>query len=191
VCDDFGMPVPNEKPSRLLRVLFLSYLVLLAWVILWKLEVPYVGAGALLPRPIKLVPFLADANSGASAPLEVLANVLFFVPFGFYLGLLAPSWAWWKVAGLLLASSLLLETVQHVLSIGTFDTSDVISNTVGGLAGLGLLALVRHLFSAKILARACLVFTVLVVVAAAAFIASPLHYSPSRDVIFPSPTAAP
>lgn len=94
-----GPPTPVAKPSRgggrgLLAVLFMVYLVLLAWVVLWKLEVPYVGGGAL--RQIKLVPFARTAEAGASAPLEVVANVMLFVPFGLYLGLLAPSWPWWK-----------------------------------------------------------------------------------------------
>ena len=83
----------------LLVVLFVVYLVLLAWIVLWKLEAPYVGAAALLPRPIKLIPFLPSAEAGGSAPLEVVANILLFVPFGLYLGLLAPSWQWWKAGG--------------------------------------------------------------------------------------------
>ena len=41
-------------------------------------------------------------------------------------------------------ASLVLETAQHVLSTGSFDITDVIVNTAGGLAGLGLLALARR-----------------------------------------------
>lgn len=82
-----GPPTPVAKPSRgggrgWLAVLFVVYLVLLAWVVLWKLEVPYVGGGAL--RQMKLVPFARTAEAGASAPLEVVANVMLFVPFGPY-----------------------------------------------------------------------------------------------------------
>ena len=191
VCDDFGMLAAKEKSSLLLIALFVVYVVLLAWIILWKLEVPYVGAAAALPRSIKLIPFFPDADADASVPLEVIANVLFFVPFGVYLGLLAPTWRWWRVAGVLVGASLLLEVVQHLLSIGTFDTSDVISNTAGGLAGLGLLRLARRRLGAKTLARVCLVFTALSVVVTVAFIVSPLHYAQPRDVIVPTPSAAP
>ncbi|CAN5236723.1 hypothetical protein BH11ACT4_BH11ACT4_12440 [soil metagenome] len=189
VCDDFGMPDPSPQRSRLVVAAFVIYLVLLAWLILWKLESPYVGAAALLPRPVKFVPFVAAGDADASAPLEVVANILLFVPFGVYLGLLAPAWRWWKPALVLVGASLLLESLQHLLSIGTFDTSDVISNTAGGLAGLAIVAVARR--RAVPWTRICVAFTAIAVIAAAAFVASPLRYSAPRDVIFPSPSAAP
>ncbi|HYJ51136.1 MAG TPA: VanZ family protein, partial [Microbacterium sp.] len=85
----------NEEPSEpgaraLLVVPFVAYLVLLVWIVLWKLEIPWIGEAALIPRPIKLVPFLPSADADASAPIEVVINLLLFVPFGLYLGLLAP-----------------------------------------------------------------------------------------------------
>jgi glycopeptide antibiotics resistance protein len=159
--------------------------------VLWKLETPYVGAAALLPRPFKLIPFLPSAEAGGSAPLEVVANILLFVPFGLYLGLLAPSWRTWKLVGVFAGASLALEITQHVLSTGSFDITDVIVNTVGGLAGLGLLALVRRTFPATTLAsitRVCLIATVVSVLAIGLFIASPLRYAPQHDVIFATPS---
>ncbi len=171
-------------------MLFAVYLVLLAWIVLWKLETPYVGAAALLPRPFKLIPFLPSAEAGGSAPLEVVANILLFVPFGIYLGLLAPSWRTWQLAGVFAGTSLALEIAQHVLSTGSFDITDVIVNTVGGLAGLGLLAVARRTFPAATLGsitRVCLIGTVVSVIAVAIFIASPLRYAPQHDVIFATP----
>ena len=156
---------------------------LLVWVVLWKLEVPYIGGGAL--RHIKLVPFASTAEDGASEPLEVIANVMLFVPFGLYLGLIAPSWPWWKVAGVVAGLSVLLEATQWVLSVGSCDITDVVVNTAGGLAGLGLLALARrrlHDRTGTVMTRVCSIGTVLVVVSAGIFIASPVHYAPIRDV---------
>ena len=157
----------------------------------WKLEVPYVGAAALLPRPIKLIPFLPSAEAGGSAPLEVVINLVLFIPFGLYLGLLAPSWRAWKAAGVFAGASLALEITQHVLSTGSFDITDVIVNTAGGLAGLGLLVLVRRTFPATTLAsmtRVCLIGTVVSLLAIGIFIASPLRYAPQHDVIFATPS---
>ena len=184
---------PLKKPSRhvLLVVLFVVYLVLLIWIVLWKLAVPWVGEAALLPRPIKLIPFLPSTEAGASAPLEVVTNILLFVPFGLYLGLLAPSWQRWKVTGVLVGASLVLEITQHLLSTGSFDITDVIVNTAGGLAGLGLLALARRRFQARtaaVLTRVCLIGTVLSLVAIGIFNASPWHYVPQPDVIVPTPS---
>jgi len=70
----------EKKPSRqgghVLVVLFVVYLVLLAWAVLWKLDAPYIGEAALLPRPLKLIPFLPSAEAGGSAPIEIVANFL-------------------------------------------------------------------------------------------------------------------
>jgi len=185
------MPDPKQKSSRLLVAAFVIYLVLLAWTILWKLEVPYVGAAALLPRPIKLVPFLPSGDADSSAPGEVVFNILLFVPFGFYLGLLAPWWKWWKSGMVFVGASVVLETMQYLLSIGSTDITDVITNTVGGLAGLGLLTVLRRRLGAITFTRICVVFTALAVIAAAAFVASPIRFMGPHDVVFPSPTASP
>ncbi|GAA1824588.1 VanZ family protein [Agromyces salentinus] len=169
---------------------FAVYLALLAWIVLWKLEPPYVGEGGL--RHVKLVPFVRTAEDGASAPAEVLANLLLFVPFGLYLGLLRPLAPWWRLAGVFAASSLLLEAAQYLLSIGSTDLTDVIVNTAGGLAGLGLSALARRSFRERagiVMARVCAVVTVSLLVASAAFIASPMHYAPLRDVRVPLDSA--
>ena len=181
---------PREQPgprqparSGWLVVLFGVYLVLLVWIVLWKLEVPYIGGGGL--RHIKLVPFVSTAEDGASEPLEVIANVVLFVPFGVYLGLIAPSWPRWRLGGVVAGTSLLFEVTQWVLSVGSCDITDLIVNTAGGLAGLGLLALARRRFhdrTGPVLTRMCAIGTALFILAAGIFVASPLHYAPMRDV---------
>jgi glycopeptide antibiotics resistance protein len=184
---------PRRGGSALVSALFVIYLILLAWMVLWKLEVPWIGEAALLPRPIKLVPFLPSGDAGASAPQEVVANLLLFVPFGIYLGLLAPSWTWWAKTGVFVGASMALEITQHLISVGSFDITDVIVNAAGGLAGLGLLALVRrslHARTAAVVTRICLIGTVVSLVAVAVFIVSPLHYGPQRDVIVRTPSSA-
>ena len=190
------MSALEKKPSReggrvLLVILFVVYLALLAWIVLWKLEVPFVGGGAL--RQIKLVPFAPSGEDGASAPLEVVANILFFVPFGVYLGLLAPSWPWWKAAGAFAGASLVLEVAQYVLAVGSSDATDLVANTVGGLAGIGLLTLARSRLQARttlVMTRVCSIGTVLALLATAIFVASPLHYA-QRDVVVRSTHSVP
>jgi glycopeptide antibiotics resistance protein len=179
-----------RQGGHVLVVLFVVYLVLLAWTVVWKLDVPYVGAAALLPRPIKLIPFLPSAEAGGSAPVEVVANFVLFVPFGVYLGLLAPTWQPWKWTGLFVGASFVLETTQHLLSTGSFDTTDIIVNTAGGLAGVGLLAVARRRFHARtavVITRVCLIGTLVSLLAIGIFVVSPLHYRPQRDVIFSTP----
>ncbi|MES1212635.1 MAG: VanZ family protein [Leifsonia sp.] len=184
-------PRTSDRPGRaLLVVLFVVYLVMMAWIILWKLELPYVGAAASLARPIKLVPYFPSGDFNASDPLEVLVNILLFLPFGIYLGMLAPRLRWWPIAGILIASSLALETTQHLLSVGSFDLTDVIDKSVGGLAGFGMLLLARRWFGARagsLVARICLIGGIVGVLAVAAFIASPLRFVGQQDVLVPQP----
>ena len=187
------VPVAQNRQRRLLIVFFAIYLVLLVWVILWKLEKPWIGEAALLPHPIKLIPFVASGDAGASNPEEVLANVLFFVPFGLYLGSLARTLRWWQLTAVFLGASLVLETAQHLLSTGSFDTSDLITNTAGGLVGLGILALARRRFGARLPAigiRISVIGTAISLIVIAALIVSPLRYGPQHDVIVPRPASS-
>ena len=180
----------RNQPSALSRALlmsaFVGYLVLLAWVVLWKLEVPWIGDAAPLLRPLKLVPFVPNGDAGASAPIEVLINLVIFVPYGLFIGAVAPTWALWKAAAIFLATSLILESTQHLISTGTFDTTDLIVNTAGGLIGYGICAALRRRFGSRaptMLARVCVIVTALALIAVVAFVASPLNYGPQRDVI--------
>lgn len=167
--------------SPLLVVLFAVYLVLLAWIILWKLDVPFIGAGGI--GHVKLVPFVASGSDTASEPLEVAANFLFFLPFGMYLGLLRPSRPLWKHAGAIAVASLLLEISQYVLAVGSSDVTDVIANTAGGAVGVVVIAFLQpgRGVKTRVVTRICLVGTTLAVLACLAFFASPLHFGP-RDV---------
>jgi len=164
------------------------YLLLLVWAILWKFEPPFIGRAAGYARPIKLIPYLPSGDDGPSNPFEVLANLLLFVPFGLYLGSLAPTWRWWMPTAVFFGASLVLEVTQHLISTGSFDSSDLISNTAGGAAGLGLLALARRRFGARLPVvgiRVAVIGTALSLAVLAALLASPLRYGPQHDVIVP------
>ncbi|WP_424464358.1 VanZ family protein [Pseudoclavibacter helvolus] len=132
----------RERAPRASRVLvaaiFLAYLAVLTWLIVWKLEVPFVGWGET--RHFKLVPFVASEGYAASKPLEVLANVAVFVPFGLctgYLWRVAPGPKTFFAAGF---ASLAMETTQLALAVGSFDTTDIIANTVGALLGAAIVS---------------------------------------------------
>lgn len=120
--------------------LFAVYLVLLVWTVLWKLNAPWTGGETM----VKIVPFVATSEAGPNAPLEVIANLLLFVPFGLYLRLLAPTRRWWTAGGMAAGTSLALEVGQYVLGVGRSDTTDLLVNTAGGLAGLVLLTVARR-----------------------------------------------
>ena len=83
---------------------------------------------------------------------------MIFVPYGLFMGALAPTWAWWKAAGIFLVTSVVLESTQHMISTGSFDTTDLIVNTAGGLIGYGIFAALRRRLGGRtpvIMARVC------------------------------------
>ena len=180
----------TRSRRRILPALFVVYLVLLTWIVIWKLEVPFVGTGDL--RQLKLVPFAPSTCDGASSPSEVVVNILLFVPFGLYLGLLAPAWSWWRTTAIVAGASLAMEVLQYVLAVGSSDVTDLITNTAGGLAGLAVLAPARRRLGARtgvVMSRCCAVLTVLALLAAAIVVVSPLSFAPPRDVLVDGPAA--
>ncbi|MFD4957673.1 VanZ family protein [Microbacterium sp. NPDC058389] len=182
---------PSRRSRGILIVAFAVYLALLAWVVLFKLEVPWIGAAAGLTRPIKLVPFVPSGDAGASTPAEMLINLVLFVPFGLFVGALAPTWSWFRAGAAALVTSLVLEAVQHLLSTGSFDTTDLIVNTSGALIGWAIFVVVRRMTgerSSVVMTRICVIVAALALVAAVAFVASPLNYGPQRDVVVEHPT---
>ena len=172
---------PTRRP--LVIVLFAIYLVLLTWVILWKLAVPWVGEAAFLPHPIKLLPLVPSGDADASNPLEVVANLLFFIPFGLYIGMLTRL-PWWAAVALFAGASLLLEITQHLLSIGSFDSTDVIMNTAGGMLGLWLFSRARRRIRPVTITRTLVIGTAVSLLAVAIVIASPIRYAPQHDIVF-------
>lgn len=164
-CSEDSVMVNRSKEKTvagkngLIRALFLIYLLFLVWAVLWKFNVPYMGDGTL--RFINLTPF-----NGNSIP-EMRFNILIFVPFGFYVSALAPKCAFFKCVLLTLLASALLEALQYIFAIGHSDVTDVILNTLGGIAGIVFCSVLTLLFGGnthRALRVVCVMITVLVLV---------------------------
>lgn len=169
---------PENHARRVLLVCFVLWMLVMVWAVLWKIETPWTAARL---RDLKLVPLVATAEAGASAPIEVVENVLLFVPVGLFLGMLAPRWPWWRAGLVAAGTSIALESAQYVLATGASDVTDVLGNTAGALLGLGLLALARRRLgerTGRVLTRCAVAGTAFAVVLATALVASPLHLTP-------------
>jgi|GEM_PF-673802 len=72
--------------------------------------------------------------------LEFSANIVMFLPLGFFAGLAVGSGVrarWWMVLVSLPAFSALIELTQHFFLPGRFATvSDVVANSIGGVVGV-------------------------------------------------------
>ncbi|MFC5338405.1 VanZ family protein [Leucobacter denitrificans] len=116
-------------------VVLALYLAFLCWILLLKMHVTDFGdlAGR---RSLNLVPFGASGEMGGLGSREILLNVLAFVPLGMLVYLVAARrgvWLWVPLIGTAVA----FEVTQFVFGIGASDITDVITNTAGGLLGLG------------------------------------------------------
>ncbi len=76
--------------------------------------------------------------------LNIFGNVLAFMPFGFFLPVIWVRTRHWYITVLLsFAMSLLVETMQLVGKVGSFDVDDLLLNTIGGFAGYIIFVLAR------------------------------------------------
>ena len=68
--------------------------------------------------------------------LNVVGNVVAFVPFGFFLPIVSRRGRkWYNTTCLGFGMSLCIETVQLVCKVGSFDVDDLLLNTIGGIVG--------------------------------------------------------
>ena len=133
----------RKKSHFITPVLFLLYLVLLVWIILFKLQFSITDLDRM--REINLIPFYYKEEVSFHAT-EVLENVLIFVPFGIYLCLIFKKLRFSGKLFLIAGMSVLLELCQYVLAVGRSDVTDLITNVSGGLIGVFLYNTIVRLF---------------------------------------------
>ena len=112
-----------------------------------------------LDMPARSAPWDASLSLTPLAGYEVsdaVMNVLVFVPLGVLVPLLLTTSSWWRVLAVAAGFSLLIEASQlvtaHLLGGGhVADVNDLIFNVLGGVLGLGVLALVLRLPGASAL----------------------------------------
>lgn len=133
----------KKKSYYIASILFLLYLVLLIWIILFKLQFSITALDRA--REINLIPFYYKEEISFHAT-EVLENVLIFVPFGIYLCLVFQRSRLRSKLLFIAGMSMLLEVFQYVLAVGRSDITDLITNISGGLIGIFLYNTVVRLF---------------------------------------------
>ena len=118
----------NKGLSRIFILLFVLNAIFLAWAILWKCGIPFIGDGT--QRVVNIIPFNGNTR------WEMQFNVLLFIPYGFLLSML--------IAGrfplqlfIVASTSAFLEIAQYVLAVGRSDVTDLLLNIAGGIVGIG------------------------------------------------------
>lgn len=126
--------VTSKVPAwkSLARILFGVYLVVLAWLILFKFSTHIASVLHYDKRSLNFEPF----SSASGSPGESVDNVLVFVPFGLLLSVNFKRMSFWSKLLIVLMASITAEAIQYAFAIGATDVTDVITNTLGGLIGL-------------------------------------------------------
>lgn len=137
-----------KQGKKLTFLLFIVYLIILTWIILFKMQFSIEG----LPhfRGFNLIPFGDSVIINGKIDLdEIINNMIAFVPVGVYVSMLKPNWSFFKKILPAFSISFLYETLQFILGIGASDITDLISNTVGGIAGIGFVFLASRILKSR------------------------------------------
>lgn len=156
----------SEKRNTLTIILFVVYMLLLTGVILFKLPF-YSGELSDGIRVINMIPFRGSFDENGIILLrEIIYNILLFIPLGIYICMLKDEWSFIKKALAVIGLSLSFEVIQFIFALGRTDVTDILGNTLGGILGIGISALLFKIFksrTAKSINVLALVVTVCVV----------------------------
>ena len=133
--DDVGH-APARPDRTVERVVLGVYLLVLVWVVLLKIHTGDFG-DLVGRRSVNLVPF-GGTGTGGLGSSELAVNVLAFVPLGVFAHLAARRRSVARVFLPVVAVSVGFELVQYVVGIGASDVTDVLTNSAGGLVGIGI-----------------------------------------------------
>ena len=134
----------TTKRQKLGWVLFLMYLCLLAYFMFFSESFGRTDTDrgyAYNLVPLKEITRYFRYYRTLGMPLfliNIVGNMVAFMPFGFFLPIISRrNRKWYNTVSFGLIFSLILETLQLIFKVGSFDVDDMLLNTVG--AGLGFL----------------------------------------------------
>ena len=130
----------NKSANKLTLGLFVVYLFGLFWILLFKLGVQF---SYMENRNVNLVPF----GHGNIDVVEILLNVVIFVPLGIYAGVLFKRRNVVAKLFFFFLISTMFELLQFILRVGAFDVTDIITNTTGGIVGLMIFKGIERVFN--------------------------------------------
>ncbi len=129
----------NNNLKKLTMGLFVIYFIILTWVILFKMELDISLLQKMNFRSVNLIPFSASLEiNGKIDVSEIILNIIAFIPFGIYFSIMNSRWKFIQKTILFFGVSLFYEVMQYILAIGGSDITDLITNTLGGITGLGI-----------------------------------------------------
>jgi glycopeptide antibiotics resistance protein len=101
-------------------------------------------------RIINLIPLMGSfTENGTIRFSEIRVNILAFIPMGIYLCVLNAPRSFVKKILMIFGLTFFFEIIQFIFAIGRTDITDVLSNTLGGLIGISIYALLYKILKSK------------------------------------------
>lgn len=143
------MKKENKRKIQIISwVFFIIYLVMMVYFLFFSERMGRIPGDQyrynLLPfAEIKRYLSYRDKIGGFHVMLNLLGNVVCFIPFGFVIPILTQKQTALRMLLLGMSASVLVELLQLVSMLGTFDVDDIILNTLGVLIGYVLFVIGR------------------------------------------------
>lgn len=126
--------------KKLTNFLFVTYLVILTWIIVFKMDLSTLLLVRYGYRSLNLIPFAGTAvYNGMLDYQEILLNVLCFIPFGIYMEMVFRKASWVQNLLVIGLVSLFYEVLQYSFMIGMADITDLLANGLGGAIGINIM----------------------------------------------------
>ncbi|NQJ72873.1 VanZ family protein [Streptococcus suis] len=146
--------------------LFCTYLILLAWMIVFKFDLSILY-GRYGFASINLIPLAGTAVYGGVLDFpEILFNIVSFIPFGIYMEILFRKASWIVNLFVIMLVSLVFEVSQYTLLLGVADITDLLANGFGGAIGINIMYVLTSVWREKTYARMnifCLILMIVII----------------------------
>lgn len=138
----------KSKKHLILNSMIYVYIVMVLFVTVMPFTLPFGGTNNLFMETANFIPFRYLMANYSGAARELILNVIMMMPFGFLYPIAKKKGVLSTVAftflfSLIIESSQLLSAWWGGLHSRTFDVTDLITNTIGGLIGYLIFIVVR------------------------------------------------
>lgn len=131
----------NKRKIRIISwVFFVIYLIMMVYFLFFSERMGRTPGGCyrynLIPlTEIKRYLHYRNKIGSFNVLLNLIGNVLCFIPFGFVIPILTQKQTMLRMVLLSMLASVMIEILQLVSMLGSCDIDDIILNTFGGLLG--------------------------------------------------------
>ncbi|EJO5348468.1 VanZ family protein [Clostridium botulinum] len=142
--------------KKVINVLFIVGLVFYIIFLLWNIPFKYVSPlqvfspDRYFSRTLNLIPFNELIFNGNYDKLDIWGNVILFIPLGIYMNIINKNTHIYINICRIFVISFIFEAGQYIFGIGASDITDIITNTIGGIIGIGIYMIIKKIFNDNI-----------------------------------------